>query len=272
LSVDDRSVAAHNHDYFEVFVVHTGTATHLTPDYRRPAVAGTVGILGPGEVHALAECRGLVLTNVYYLAEWLLHEVAGIADREHLRALFLEPALFSPNEGRVIPHVQLSTDELESVTHDFADLQRESRSGVPSSLYLRATLLKCMVVIARAYARDVPSPVSVLRDEAWSVMQECEKAVLASRPLDLDAVAGRFSITRDHLCRVFRGSTGMSPTAYFARRRVFSAASRLLDPSATVTGVAFELGYSDTAHLSRQFRRELKLSPREYRKQYRVGP
>jgi transcriptional regulator GlxA family with amidase domain len=102
-------------------------------------------------------------------------------------------------------------------------------------------------------------------------MQECEKAVAAGGPVDLTAVAARFSITADHLRRIFRLGTGLSPSGYFARRRVLAAAARLLDPSASVTGVAVDLGYSDTAHLSRHFRRELGLSPREYRRRYRVS-
>jgi AraC-like DNA-binding protein len=269
--LDDRSIEAHAHDYFEVFVVQDGSARHVTADYALVAQAGTVGVLAPGEIHALVDCRGLVVTNIYYLAEWLLHEVSGTADRDHLRSLFLEPALYAPRNGRVIPHLSLDDDELASVDGELSGISRESSLPAPSHVYLRAALLKCMVVIARAYSRRGAPTDAHLRDEAWAVMQECEKAVAAGGTVDLTAVAARFSITADHLRRIFRLCTGLSPSGYFARRRVLAAAARLLDPSAGVTGVAVDLGYSDTAHLSRHFRRELGLSPREYRRRYRVS-
>jgi AraC-like DNA-binding protein len=263
-------VDAHDHDYFELFVVRSGSARHITPDYDLRATRGTVGILSPGEIHSLYDCDGLEVTNVYYLAEWLLAHVSGAADREHLRALFLEPALFAPPEGRVVPQVELNEAELYCVLRDLDDLAREATSELPSQLYLRSALLKSMIVIARAFARATSEALAPLRDETWAVMQECERAVAAGRPADVPGVARRFSVTRDHLGRIFRASTGTTPTAFFARRRVLAAASRLLDPATTVTDVALELGYADTAHLSRQFRRELGLSPREYRALYKV--
>lgn len=263
-------VEAHDHDYFELFVVRAGSARHVTPDYDQRAARGTVGVLSPGEIHALCDCNGFEVTNVYYLAEWLLGYVSGAADREHLRALFLEPALFAPPEGRVVPQVELNEAELSGVLRDLDDLAREAASGVPSLLYLRSALLKSMIVIARAFARAASEAVAPLCDETWAVMQECERAVAAGRPADVNGVARRFSVTRDHLGRIFRASTGTTPTAFFARRRVLAAASRLLDPATTVTDVALELGYADTAHLSRHFRRELGLSPREYRARYGV--
>lgn len=266
-----RSTGAHDHDYFELFVVRDGAARHVTPDYDRTAGRGTVGILCPGEVHEFADCVDLRVTNVYYLAEWLIEELAGIADRDHLRVLFLEPALFSPPDGRVIPHVTLNADEFARLASDLDDLELESSADSPSHLFLRATLLKCMVRISRAYARGVESPPSRLRDEAWAVMIASERALATGSHPDLSAIAAGFAITRDHLCRLFRSSTGTSPTAYFARRRALAAASRLLEPATTVTDVALELGYADTAHLSRHFRRELGLSPRDYRNRYRAG-
>lgn len=268
--VAERFIEPHDHDYFEVFVVRSGTATHVTASYQLPAIPGTVGILSPGEVHAFMDCDNLHVTNVYYLAEWFLHDVSNIADREHLRALFLEPALFAPQQGRVVPQLEMGNLELGVLLRDLDDLHCESAAETPSLVYLRATLLKCMVMIARAYTRVASVPQTRLRDEAWAVMQQCERALKSGDAPDLSSIAASFTITRDHLCRIFKFCTGMSPSAYFTRRRVFVAAAQLLNPSARVTDIALELGFSDSAHFSRQFRRELGVSPREYRALYSV--
>lgn len=271
-AVAGREVHPHDHDYFEVFLVLDGSATHVTGDYRLPATAGTVGILAPGETHALLDCRNLEVTNVYYLAEWLLEDLALLSDTDHVRALFLEPALFAPAAGRVIPHFRLDADELARVTRELADLAREMERPVPSLTYVRATFLKALLVLARAYVRAVAEPREGVRDEVWAIMESCERAIAAGTPLNLASAAGRFGVTRDHLGRLFREATGSAPSSYFRRRRVFAAAGRLLNPGARVTDVAISLGFADVAHLSRHFRAELGLSPREYRRRYLAEP
>ena len=54
------------------------------------------------------------------------------------------------------------------------------------------------------------------------------------------------------------------------RERLKQARSMLIKPDIPVTEIAFNLGYSDTAHFTRAFRRWTALSPREYRRQNRV--
>lgn len=49
----------------------------------------------------------------------------------------------------------------------------------------------------------------------------------------------------------------------------FDAASELLqDPDIKVTDVALQLGYSDSAHFSRAFKRVAGVNPRVYRQAY----
>jgi AraC-like DNA-binding protein len=48
--------------------------------------------------------------------------------------------------------------------------------------------------------------------------------------------------------------------------RFKAAAVRLRDPLISVTDIALDLGYSDTAHFSRAFRRIAGMSPRQYRR------
>lgn len=288
VTVGRRNVYPHDHDYFEIFIVHTGTGTHVTADYRRELLSGTVGCTAPGEVHALEACAGLTVTNVYYLSEWLLSGVADLWDQEHVRALFLEPALFPAARARSVPHFSLSTAELAAVERELADLSAENARAAPSILLLRSILMKLLVHLARAYERAIAGDASDTnadigpnrqragspgrrRDEVWALLVAVEHAVERGEPLSVAQVAGRYSISADHLSRVFHDATGLSPRDYHGHRRIMAAASRLLAPGARVTDVAIELGFADTAHLSRRFREALGVSPRDYRRRYAVG-
>lgn len=63
---------------------------------------------------------------------------------------------------------------------------------------------------------------------------------------------------------LFRGATGMPPAIY-ARLLRFRRALRLAAGEASWTGVALDAGYSDQAHLIREFRAFSGLTPRTWR-------
>ena len=58
---------------------------------------------------------------------------------------------------------------------------------------------------------------------------------------------------------------GTSPIDYLLRRRVTESCEMMRDPSLNLTQVASHAGFSDSNYFSRQFKRVMGQSPREYR-------
>lgn len=58
---------------------------------------------------------------------------------------------------------------------------------------------------------------------------------------------------------------GTSPVDYVLRRRVTAACALMRGPSLNLTRVAIQAGFSDGNCFSRQFKRVMGQSPREYR-------
>ncbi|WP_437688312.1 helix-turn-helix domain-containing protein [Sorangium sp. So ce176] len=79
------------------------------------------------------------------------------------------------------------------------------------------------------------------------------------------ALAGRLGVSVRQLERQFKRSAGMSPKALARLIRFSRATERLeLDPDARLTALAFELGYADQAHFTREFRAFAGMSPGMY--------
>ncbi|WP_437997801.1 helix-turn-helix domain-containing protein [Sorangium sp. So ce185] len=76
------------------------------------------------------------------------------------------------------------------------------------------------------------------------------------------ALAGRFGLSVRQLERQFKRAAGLSPKA-LARLIRFSRATERLErvPDASLTALAFELGYADQAHFIREFRAFTGMSP-----------
>jgi len=80
---------------------------------------------------------------------------------------------------------------------------------------------------------------------------------------DLCALVGR---SEAHFSRSFRGTFGYSPHAFMVRRRVELAAKYMLQTDKSLSDIAAGCGFSDQAHLCKQFRMVTGETPAAWRR------
>jgi AraC-like DNA-binding protein len=66
-------------------------------------------------------------------------------------------------------------------------------------------------------------------------------------------------------CRTFKQEQGVSLTRYLIHYRIDKAKALLNHPAASVTDVAFGVGFNDLSYFARVFRKAVGVSPSEYR-------
>ncbi|HEV3086922.1 MAG TPA: AraC family transcriptional regulator [Candidatus Elarobacter sp.] len=84
-------------------------------------------------------------------------------------------------------------------------------------------------------------------------------------PISLRDVADALGYSRSHLTSVVRMETGKPLNAWIIERRIDAARRHLADPYRTVADVAATVGFGDTAHFSRLFKRIVGMTPSEWR-------
>jgi AraC-like DNA-binding protein len=90
--------------------------------------------------------------------------------------------------------------------------------------------------------------------------------------LRVDQAASHLHVSVRTLQRVARRYIGVTPASMIRRRRLQEAAQQLrTDHTITIASVAADLGYSDHAHLVRDFQRVLGFTPSDYRERA-AGP
>jgi AraC family transcriptional regulator len=94
------------------------------------------------------------------------------------------------------------------------------------------------------------------------------KELLAARfreRLTMGEIAGAIGVSRFHLSRVFRSSTGFSLHGYRNQLRLRAALERIADPQARLPALASELGFSSHSHFTAAFRESFGVAPSELR-------
>jgi AraC family transcriptional regulator len=70
-----------------------------------------------------------------------------------------------------------------------------------------------------------------------------------------------------HFSRVFKRTTGFTPSQYFIHLRMERACRLLRETNKSVIEIGLEVGYTSPSHFAQIFRREVGISPTEYRRQ-----
>lgn len=83
-------------------------------------------------------------------------------------------------------------------------------------------------------------------------------------PPSLEALAAAVNLSPFHFARVFRQATGLPPHAWLKQRRL-ARAREMLKHGLAASQVAFDLGFADQSHLSRQFKQAYGVTPGAYR-------
>lgn len=86
------------------------------------------------------------------------------------------------------------------------------------------------------------------------------------KPLDLPGLAALSGYEVHYLCRKFKEMTGLTPATYLHRRRIRQALHLLSTTRERITAVALACGYDDVGYFNRRFKRQMGVSPGEWRR------
>lgn len=86
-----------------------------------------------------------------------------------------------------------------------------------------------------------------------------------ARDLTVSDLANRASITPQHLISLFRKHMGVTPIRYLWQKRAERSRFLLLHTGLTIAEIAYQCGYKNPFHFSRQIKQRFAMSPKEIR-------
>jgi AraC-like DNA-binding protein len=143
-----------------------------------------------------------------------------------------------------------------------------SRGGALGAVRARSLLLEILVKILVVDTKDNETPIRALAERVRECLDRIAVLPVSQTPSLPKALQdiGRGS---DHLTRIFRSTFGITPVRYILEQRI-GRACLLLRNGKPLTAVAMELGFSDSAYLSRLVRRISNHPPRWHMYQDRM--
>lgn len=88
--------------------------------------------------------------------------------------------------------------------------------------------------------------------------------------IGLDVLAKETGLSRAHLARSFKTSTGRSPMVWLQHQRLEKAMRLLVATELTIQSIAGDCGFADHSHFTRVFFRRFKVTPGEWRRKHKM--
>jgi signal transduction histidine kinase/AraC-like DNA-binding protein/ABC-type sugar transport system substrate-binding protein len=88
-----------------------------------------------------------------------------------------------------------------------------------------------------------------------------------ANPLTRQEIADAVGVSKNYLSEIFRQELGLSPWDCLTRLRLQKAKELLHTTGDSITSVAAQIGFDDSAYFSRVFRKNIGMPPQEYRQE-----
>lgn len=161
--------------------------------------------------------------------------------------------------------------ERDAVLASFLELLRAELLTRPraSPLFVQGIAQSLALHLVRTYpAPEQPQPsrhagMPAFRLRRVTALLEAHLA----EPLPLVRLAQEAGYSPCHFSRLFKQTTGFSPSRYLIRLRIAHARRLLRETTRPMIEVGLEVGYTSPSHFAHTFQREVGVTPSEYRSQ-----
>lgn len=252
--LNPKDVPPHYHDEVEILLSEGLAGESWVSGRKFPFQRKSVQVIPPGAIHSFKvrpqgdgsifvvqlnteRCAALLRGYPEFNKQAFKNRLYSLpVDVNGLREELLSAALtLSPFRGGAVPIVESALSDLEII----------------------AKLLRILLEGSRRTTPPVPG------DERLRRILDAMEADLG-KPFSLDRLSKTASLSKYHLCRFFRKSTGMTLTGHLAHLRAQKAGQLMLEQGLNVTQAALETGFESISYFIKVFRKVMGQTPKQW--------
>lgn len=258
----------HSHDRFEIYYFHSGSCRYLISDSIYDLQQDDIIIMNGLTLHRANPEPGTTYERsvIEFSAEWVSPILKSLNVPELLTPFTkLSNTLFRGVDNDMLNEIKELIRKISLVNDKhIKDEQNEKRlkEGEISSLLIQ--LLFKIYELSKIRLVRLPPNKSEKTIHVNRVVSWIDKNF--DKDITLDNIADNLNISKYYMSRIFKDITGYTIMQYLMSCRI-NRAKYLLEiyPEKTILDVALESGFENSSHFSRFFRKQMNITPSEYR-------
>lgn len=257
----------HTHEFFEICYVLKGECTHTiyTNGKAEEHVlsTGDIIILPQNISHAVRIVSDSAAVNILVKSSTFKEAFMNNIPSNTLLFDFFVKSLYSPQPDIfLILHTEMST----SVSNAFYELAADyCNEATYNSRLLDLRLSIFFIKILNEYYETIEflGNAESLQNRIPAILQYME---MHYNEVNISDIASHFHFTTPYFSKIIRDSLGTTPISILQNIRVKKAALLLSESGLSVEHIAKIVGYEDTTHFIRIFKKAIGVTPARYRK------
>lgn len=241
----------HKHDFFQIMLVTSGSGLHQIDFEKHKVIPNQMFLMKPGQMHSWALSK-----NVKgFIVEFNHQSMNAIKDSSKLIDDFSNsPDAYSFTNRKNFKEIVRLT---EMMIHEF-ETKREMHD-----LSLQGYLASFLILIIRSYQAHLKQhkTLSVL-EKFKDLLEKNFKQVHA-----VEFYARELKTSPKALTMQFSRSLGKPPSQLIQDRILLEAKRFLAFSHLSIAEIGYELGFEDANYFSRFFRKHMKKTPAQFRKE-----
>ncbi|MDF2925585.1 MAG: AraC family transcriptional regulator [Paenibacillaceae bacterium] len=257
----------HSHQGLQFLYIHEGFGTIIIDGHIYQAQPGMLLVFQPYQLHRISMNSR---SNGRYIRTVFSCEPGNYDDQlKPLGSLHEFFRFLWKGKLPVQAVAGLSEDDPVVRLFQYLHLQLEKtgeREGVTETTVFLINLLH-QLRFRSPFADQLPKGEHPQRElhHVENIMQWVE--VHYRQPFDLDLLAAELHLSPTYLSRLFRSRTGSSITEYMTAYRIHKACFLLRGSDYSVERITEEVGYGNTSYFCQLFKRQVGISPYQFRLQ-----
>lgn len=249
--VDDNMVRPHRHDYFEIYVIESGSRYHWGEHTLFLIEPPELIIFPPGVEHFSYADDGIAFQRVV-----VYFHAAAVLYPHVLEAIRDEILVFRP-EGAGQAGVRGVVEQLLAAQDGTSESAQDEMRLLVTQLLVKTLDTKRRDARTKRREGRMADVLRYLHDHFTG-------------PIELGTLAEQFFISPYYLSREFKKHTGSTVIGYVNRVRIGQAERLLEETSLPVCDIAAEVGFANVAHFNRVFRAQTGTTPSSVRARCRA--
>ncbi|MCU9614854.1 AraC family transcriptional regulator [Caldibacillus lycopersici] len=260
----------HSHEQYEIYYFHSGSCKYLIGDHIYHLQDNDIIIMNGLTLHRAYPEPGIPYkrTVIEFSSEWLRPILNALNVPELLNPFYqLSNTLFRGADNPKLVEInqlmeKLAEKDESKAIHPEEKMQTRFRNGEFTALLLE------LLFIIYEISQKQPVPMLAIESEKNTHVKRIIEWIDEHfcRPITLDNIASNLNISKYYMSRIFKDITGYTIMQYLMSCRINRAKYLLeIHPEKSILDVALESGFEDSSHFSRFFRKQMKMTPTEYR-------
>ncbi|WP_259457897.1 AraC family transcriptional regulator [Salipaludibacillus neizhouensis] len=254
---------SHEHPLYEINLVTRGKQVFYIQGERYELEEGDLVLIRPGDVHSSSSLENSKEGFNYFCVHF------NIDDK------LLLP-YFKKTKDTFYHANSMLTRSIRPLLDRLVNFSQQSKINFTDKMNLHSIMFELLAITVSCLEKDQQKLGKISEQTfkvAYQIAEEIDQLIrkpsheddILESVVRIEEIANHLDISVSYCNKVFNKVFDMSPRQYVTFRKLNDSKSLLVQEKYSIEQIAFMMGYHDSSHFSRQFKRWTGLSPSQYR-------